>query len=149
MSSPILGINHVQVFVQGMSALSRVDGVHVAEMTMLRGFYDACQLEASAITSFDDLIRSEFSPAHAREVLDNMDLRLEFLRSCVFLGYADGNYTAAERKKVAEFAAELTVDATALAEIEAQVADTLMGQMAPLQNIDAVREVSRKTLPQS
>lgn len=147
MNTPILGINHVQVFVQGMSAVSRVDGVHAAEMAMLRSFYDACQEEAGAMTGFDDLVKSDFSITNAVEVLNTADLRIEFLRSCVFLGYADGNYSGPERSKIADFAAALDVDPARLGEIEAQVADTLMGQMAALQNIDAVREVARKTLP--
>ena len=145
--SPItLGINHVQVFVQGMSTVSRCDGVHPAEMTMLRGFYDACQSDAKALTRFDDLVRNELSLEHARQVLDNLGLRIEFLRSCVFLGYADGSYSKAERAKVQEFATALDVDSPTLADIEAEVADVLMQQMAPLQNIDAVREVARETL---
>lgn len=143
-----LGINHVQVFVQGMSAVSRVDGVQPAETNLLRNFYDACQSEAHAMTGFDDLASQEFSPIHAREVLDTTELCTEFLRSCVFVGYADGKYTATERAKVAEFAADLKVEPGQLKEIEAQVADILMSQMATLQNIDAIREVARKTRPQ-
>jgi len=148
MSNPTLGINHVQVFVQGMSEVSHCDGVHPAEMTMLRGFYDACQRDASAITRFDDLINTPLSLEHARQVLDSGELRTEFLRSCVFLGYADGSYSANERAKIVEFAKALSVETASLNEIEAEVADVLMSQMAPLQNIDAVREVARKTLPQ-
>lgn len=145
--SPItLGINHVQVFVQGMSTVSRCDGVHPAEMTMLRGFYEGCQQDAQALTRFDDLVRNELSLEHARQVLDTPALRVEFLRSCVFLGYADGSYSKAERGKVLEFATALNIDTPTLAEIEAEVADVLMQQMAPLQNIDAVREVARETL---
>lgn len=145
--SPItLGINHVQVFVQGMSTVSRCDGVHPAEMTMLRSFYDSCQSEAHALTRFDDLVKTDLSLEHARQVLDSTELRIEFLRSCVFLGYADGSYSNAERAKVHEFAAALRIEAETVSEIEAEVADVLMQQMAPLQNIDAVREVARKTL---
>ena len=144
-SAPWLGITQVQSMVRGMYDLAKVDGVHQAEMVMLRGFYDECQREAQALTSFDDLIAVPFDLRAACEVLDTQERKTAFIQSCLLLAYADGSYSAAEQAHIRKFAQALQVETATLATLEAQVADTLMQQFASVRNVEALQQVARET----
>ena len=144
---PTLGINHIQVIVRGMYDIAKSDGLHDAELVMLRGFYEDCRRESEALTEFDDLLKIPFDLKEARLILDTDMRKAAFLQSCVMLAYADGNYSAEERTKVREFAAALGVSAPALATIESAVADNLMQQLTKVKNMDALREVAAETMP--
>jgi len=144
-SSPWLGINQIQSMVRGMYELAKVDGVHQAEMVMLRGFYEQCQREAHALTSFDDLIAVPFDLQTAREVLDTPERQTAFVQSCLLLAYADGNYSANEQAQLRKFAQALGVSNEQLATLEAQVSDTLLQQFAGVQNVEALQQLARET----
>ena len=144
-SAPWLGINQVQSMVRGMYELAKVDGVHQAEMVMLRGFYDQCQREAQALTSFDDLIAIPFDLQAAGEVIDTAERKTTFLQSCLLLAYADGSYSSAEQAHIRKFAQALGVDTATLATLEGQVADTLMQQFAGVRNVEALQQVAKET----
>ena len=145
MTTPKLGINQVQSIVRGMYELAKVDGMHPAEMVMLRGFYEQCQREVNALTSFDDLIAVPFDLKAAAEVLDTTERKTAFLQSCLLLSYADGSYSAAEQSHIRTFAQGLGVGSDVLATLEAQVADTLMQQFAGVQNVEALQQVAKET----
>jgi uncharacterized membrane protein YebE (DUF533 family) len=137
-----LDIHHIQSIVRAMHELARADGMHDAERVMLRGFYDACQDEARALTSFDELIRTAFDPKGAKEIFDTPERRAALLQSCLFLAYADGQYTPGERAKVKSFADAVGASAQELAELEGVVADHLMQQISRISNVDALKQVS-------
>jgi len=143
--TPDLGINHVQVIVRAMYAVAKADGVHDAELVMLRGFYDDCARATNALTSFDQLLRIPFDEMEAARILDNDERRSALLQSCVMLAYADGRYSAGERACVRAFADALGMAPAALATLEAAVADSLMAQLAKVSNLDALREVAAET----
>jgi uncharacterized membrane protein YebE (DUF533 family) len=144
-STPWLGINQIQSMVRGMYDLAKVDGVHPAELVMLRGFYDECQREGKALTSFDDLIAVPFDLRAAAEVLDTTERKTAFLHSCLLLAYADGSYSASEQAHIRKFAQALGVGTDILATLESQVSDTLMQQFAGVQNVEALQQVARET----
>jgi tellurite resistance protein len=144
---PTLGINHVQVIVRGMYDVAKADGLHDAELVMLRGFYEDCRREAQALTDFDDLLKIPFDAKEARLILDTELRKAAFLQSCLMLAYADGTYSAKERAKIKELATGIGVAAEALATIETAVADSLMQQLSKVRNVDALREVAAETTP--
>jgi hypothetical protein len=139
-----IGINHVQVMVKGMHELAKSDGLHDAERVMLRDFYTSCRDETGALADFDDLIRRPFDAKEAADVLNTSELRRLFLQSCVLLAYADGKYSAGERKKIAEYGKALGTPAAELAELEALVGDQLLQQVSKIENVDALREVAKE-----
>lgn len=147
--SPVLGINHIQVIVRAMHAVAQLDGVHDAEAVMLRDFYEACQQDTGALTSFAELGRGEFDPEDARRILDTSERKAALLRSCLLLAYADGRYSAAEREKIRGFADALGVDAAELLAMEESVSDQLMQNIARISNVDALRAVAAETAPGS
>lgn len=145
MSSPLppsIELNHVQAIVRAMHAVAQADGVHATELVMLRGFYEACQQEAGALASFEDLIATPFDAVRDGAAFDSAERKAVLLQSCVLLGHADGRYSDGERKAVAGFADALGVPATALAAIEEGIADQLLQQISRIGNTDALREVA-------
>ena len=94
---PDLTIHHIQTIVQALHHLAEIDGVHEAESAMLRDFYDQCQRDGEALTSFDALLSQPFDLAANAEDFRTDDLKIALLNSCLLLAYADGHYGAAER----------------------------------------------------
>ena len=137
-----LNLNQVQVIVQGMYAIAKCDEVHQTELVLLREFYENCRQDSQGLSDFDDLIHQDLDSQRAVHILDNEELRITFLRSCIFLAYADGSYSDKERQCVAQFAKDLQVDAETLAILEQQVGDTLMQNIARIQNVEALKEVA-------
>ena len=142
MSDAPLDLHHVQAIVRAMHEIALADGMHDAERVMLRGFYDSCQQDAGAMTSFNDLISTPFDAAQARDIFDTPARRAALLQSCVLLAYADGKYTEGERAKVKSFADAIGIPAGELALIEGGVSDHLMQQISRISNTDALQQVS-------
>lgn len=142
MSNPVLGINHIQVIVRGMHEVAKLEGVHDAEAVMLRGFYESCQQDTGAMTSFDELCRGGLDLDEARRILDTPDQKAAFLRSCLLLAYADGRYSNEERKLIRSYADALGVPAHATLSLEESVSDQLLQNIARISNVDALREVA-------
>ena len=137
-----LDIHHVQAMVRAMYDLATTDGVHDTERVMLRGFYDACQGDARALTSYDELIGSRFDIATAAEIFDTPERRSALLQSCILLAYADGNYSAGERAKVKAFSDAVGVSAEVLKSLEDAVSDHLLQQISRIGNLDALKQVA-------
>jgi tellurite resistance protein len=137
-----LDLHHIQAMVRAMHELALTDGMHDAERVMLRGFYDSCQQETQALTSFDQLIAGPFDVASARDIFDTPERRAALLQSCVFLAYADGNYSAGERAKVKAIADAVGADALELATCEGLVSDHLLQQISRIGNVDALKQVA-------
>jgi uncharacterized membrane protein YebE (DUF533 family) len=137
-----LDIHHIQAMVRAMHDLALTDGVHDAERVMLRGFYDTCQQDAEALTSFNQLIAAPFDVATAKATFDTPERAAALLQSCIFLAYADGNYSAGERAKVKSYADAVGVSAEALKGLEDSVSDHLMQQISRIENVDALKQVS-------
>ena len=137
-----LDLHHIQAMVRAMHELAKTDGIHDAERVMLRGFYDTCQQDAGALTSFDELIGTPFDAAAAKEIFDTPERRAALLQSCVFLAYADGNYSAGERAKVKSYADAVGASALELATCEGLVSDHLLQQVSRISNVDALKQVA-------
>lgn len=144
---PDLSIHHIQTIVQALYQLAQTDGVHSAERIMLREFYDQCQREGGALTSFDELLAQPFDLADSAEDFNSDDLKIALLNSCLLLAYADGHYTAGEREKIRSYAAILNFSADDLAQLEETVADHLMQQISRISNMEALQEVAQELKP--
>ena len=57
-----LDLPQIQSIVRAMHEVALADGLHDAERVMLRGFYDSCQQDAGALTSFPSKISSRALP---------------------------------------------------------------------------------------
>jgi tellurite resistance protein len=142
LSEAPLDLHHVQAIVRAMHEVALSDGMHEAERVMLRGFYDACQEDARALASFDELIATPFDAAGAKEIFDSRERRAALLQSCILLAYADGKYSEGERRKVLAFAAAVGVSEAELLALEGGVADHLMQQISRIDNLEALKQVA-------
>lgn len=116
MNIPDLDTSQIQIFVQGMGAIARLDN-SAAKAAMLRGYYETWRIRRHEGLPFEALT-GEFSPAHAREILDHTALRHEFINACLFIAYADERYSPAEQTKIAWFADALAVPPPTLDALE-------------------------------
>lgn len=144
---PDLSIHHIQTIVQALYQLAQADGVHSTERVMLRDFYDQCQADGNALTSFDELLAQPFDLADNAEDFHSDDLKIALLNSCLLLAYADGQYTTGEREKIRSYAATLNFSADDLAQLEETVADHLMQQISRISNMEALQEVAQEMKP--
>ena len=141
---PDLDIHHIQTIVQALHQLAETDGVHESEKVMLMGFYQACQDEGRALTSFDALLKQPF------DLQDNVDdfntdaLKIALLNSCILLAYADGHYSVGERQKIREYAALLEFGESDLEQLEETVSDHLMQQISRVKNLEALQAVAQE-----
>jgi len=139
-----LELPQLQAIVRAMYEVALTDGVHDAERVLLRGFYDGIQQDAQALTSFDDLIKVPFDLHAIADTFKTPEQEAALLHSCLLLAHADGNYSTAERNKIASFAVALGVSASDLAQLEDAVSDHLLQQISRITNVDALREVAGK-----
>lgn len=144
LSDTQLDLPHLQFIVRALHDLAETDGIHDIEQVLLRGFYEQCQNEAHALTSFDELTSGPFDPGCCAELFTEEAQRAMFLQSCLLLAYADGTYSAGERAKVAEYARALGVSDESLTTLEEGVRDHLMQQISQIENTDALQEVARE-----
>lgn len=139
-----LELHHLQTIVRAMHDVALTDGLHDAERVMLRGFYDNCQREAAALTSFDDLIGMPFDLGSVAGDFRQPEQKAALLHSCLLLAHADGNYSAGERSKIQAFAGVLGVSAADMDRIEEGVADHLLQQISRISNVEALQEVAKE-----
>lgn len=138
MIASTLDLNSEQsrAFAHGLTALAQTDGIHAAETMLIQDFYGG--------PDFSELIVAPFDAAAAGQLLASDELKRAFLQTCVFLAYADGSYSAAERAKVAAFAEAMGLTGDALKTLEQSVADQLLQEIALIENVDALGEVARE-----
>ncbi|WP_137936012.1 TerB family tellurite resistance protein [Chitinivorax sp. B] len=137
-----LNINHVQLLVRAMHELSLVDGVHDAERVMLNGFYQACQADSQALTTFQELVSVKLDLSALADNFNTPELKRAFLHSCLLLAYADGQYSTTERARIVEYGKALGMMENELAVVEDQVADHLLQQISRIENVAALGEVA-------
>lgn len=139
---PSIELHHLQTIVRAMYAVAQTDGVHDAEKVMLRGFYEACQEESSALATYDNLIATPFDANRDVAAFDTPERKGTLLHSCILLAHADGHYSGGERAKITEIAKAMSVTSDELTAIEDGIADHLLQQISRISNTDALREVA-------
>ncbi|HSI58059.1 MAG TPA: hypothetical protein VLA16_10900, partial [Ideonella sp.] len=143
-AAPQLEMHHIQALVRAMYTLALHDGIHDTERVMLRGFYESCQADTQALTSFEDIVRTPLDESTLPTTFDTPELKTIFVQSCLLLAYADGHYTAGERGQLLGWAKALGLADQQLGALEDGVSDHLMQQIAQVNNTDALREVAAK-----
>lgn len=138
-----LGLNQVQVITRGMYSVAQCEGVHQTELVLLKEFYEACRADVNGLASFDEVIKTSFDAADAKDILNTKELREVFLKSCLLLAYADGVFSDPERERVKSFAKALEIGDDQRADLEDQVRGHLIQQIAQIKNVDALREVAK------
>lgn len=110
-----------EAIARGMFAVARAErGLHEREVKLIQRFYaeviggDAAGLDALAKAS-------DIAPEEVASVLRSAPLKRMFLRTCILLAHADGDYGLTERKVVESYARALQVGPELLAAYERSV----------------------------
>lgn len=122
-----LNLEQATVVAQAMMKVAEAEhGVHEREMAMIEGFFQSCAADAGVSgASFQS---STFDVAQAKEVLNTAALKQVLVRSCLFLGFADGHCSPTERAVVEQIAFGLGMSASELAEADREVKRSLLSQ---------------------
>jgi tellurite resistance protein len=142
---PELDVSALQAeaIARGLYAVALVDGVHERELALISDFYRAASESARA--SAPSIERAgPLEPRDVAQLLVGPDHRELFVKAAFLLAWADGNVSAAERTKIAEYAGVLAVSAATQARLEAEVKDYLLRPLAALSNVEAVSAVAKK-----
>ncbi len=128
----------------GLLAVARADGkLHEREMALVASFYGdvvgGTGANLAALANEPDIEPEVLASGLTREAVSML-----FVKTCILLAYADGEYHAKEKAKVDAFAHALDITDAAIAELEQSVKEYLLGHLAGLANREAALEVAKK-----
>jgi hypothetical protein len=141
---PELDVNALQAeaIARGLYAVAQVDGVHERELALISDFYWSASEGEHAAPSIERV--GGLDPKDVASMLPSAQHRELFVKSAYLLAWSDGQVSAGERAKIAEYAKALDVSAEAQTKLEAQVKDFLMRSLAGLSNVESVSAVAKK-----
>ncbi|ACY17570.1 TerB family tellurite resistance protein [Haliangium ochraceum] len=133
----------VDAIARGLYAVAHADGeVHPGELALIAEFYASC---TSNPADFAALARaSDIEAEDLAGLITRDEVRILFVKTALLMSHADGQYGEGEAACIEKFAAAMGMDKDAVAEIDSQVKDFLMSQLAHLSNVDALVEVAQE-----
>jgi hypothetical protein len=140
---PELDVSALQgeAIARGLYGVAQVDGVHERELALISEFYTAAS-EGERTASIERV--GALEPKDLVPLLPEGKHRELFVKAAFLLAWADGEVSASERAKIADYAKALGVSAHAQVTLEAQVKDFLLRPLAGLSNVEAVTAVAKK-----
>lgn len=135
---------HAEVIARGLMTVARADGaIHEREAAMIRSFLgDATSANSVLLSTLEK--SPDLPPELAATSLPSEELASLFLKSCILLAYADGDYGPKERALIENYARAFRTEPARLGALEAAVKEFLMSQLAHLKNVDAAVQVAKK-----
>jgi uncharacterized tellurite resistance protein B-like protein len=120
-----------------MLSTAHVDGMHPQELALIRRFHD--ESSDLGLPAFDTLAAA---PADASAQLAGISADRAFAEQlvmlCIMTGYADGDFSEAERTHVAGLAARIGIDAGHFAQLHQGVKDSLIQSLSHLPDAASV-----------
>ena len=141
-----LSFEDVKVLTHALLAVARVDGVHDSEMALVREFYDGCTRKGDP--RLEDVAEGPFDPDRAKVTFDTPERAKLFVKSLILMAFADGVYAKAEDELIRSYAEAVNVESSEVDALHQATKDFLMGSLAHIKNIEALREVFAKLDPQ-
>jgi uncharacterized tellurite resistance protein B-like protein len=111
----------IEAFAEGLYRLATVDGVHEAEVKIIREFLE----EAGAAEKLEGLGKTDFDASQLPWALRTEHMRRVFLKTCWALVKSDHEVTDKERALIGEYAEHLGLE-TMLSAIEASAVDAAL-----------------------
>lgn len=140
-----LNFEQVKALARAMLTVARVDGVHDNEMRLVRDFYDGCTRAGDP--RLEEIASGQFDIQTSRHLFHTPELAMMFTKSLILLAYADGHYARAEDDLIRSYASELGLSKDEVDRLMEATKEFLIGGLAHIQNVDALKEVSRKLQP--
>lgn len=140
-----LTFEQVKVLTHALFAVAKVDGVHDNEMTLIREFYESCSRAGDPDLS--DVAGGAFDIERAKACFETDEGKKLFLKSLVLLAFADGKYATVEDDLIREYAEALGVGKEEMDNLHEATKEYLLGSLAHIQNLDALKEVRKRLDP--
>jgi tellurite resistance protein len=140
-----LAFDQVKVLTHAMLAVARVDGVHDAEMRLIREFYEGCSRKGDP--RIEDVARGTFDVASARPLFDTPELARLFVKNLILVALADGQFAAAEGELIRAYAAGLGLAPGDVDALHEATVEYLMSGLVHVRNLEALAEIRRSLLP--
>ncbi len=134
-----LTFEHVKVLTHALLAVARVDGVHDNEMALVREFYESCARAGDP--RLEEVATGRLDIERAKLLFDTPERAKLFTKSLILLAFADGAYAREEDTLIREYATGLGLTGEDVDRLHAATKDFLIGSLAHVKNVDAVREV--------
>jgi tellurite resistance protein len=133
--------DHAEAIARGLIAVAKADGqIHEREAALISDFYSSVTDRPVDMAALE---RAEpVDGAYLAATLPSPELRELFMKTAILLSYADGNYSAAESKVIADFGAAFGIGN--LEHLETQVKEYMLGALNHITNTDAVVEVAKE-----
>jgi uncharacterized membrane protein YebE (DUF533 family) len=143
--SPEIEISESQAeaLARGLIAVAKADGaMHDREAALIAEFFAATTDRVADLAGLGrgTPVDGEYLAA----TLPGAELRKTFLKTAMLLAYADGVYSAAESKLIADFGAALGLGDGDLRDLEQQVKEFMLAQLTGIRNSAAVAEVAKE-----
>jgi hypothetical protein len=131
------------LFARGLFALSRVDGHDEREGMLIKSFWLDINGEADmrALTQLEAAPDIDIKQLAAG--LPRPEMRELFLRTALLLAYADGTYSAPEKKWIEQAAAAMLMQPQ-LKRLDELTRNLMLSQLSHLHNTEATSQVARK-----
>ena len=139
-----MSMKAVVVASKTMLKVAHTDGVHSAEVELIRSFYSS-SVEGSEWPSFDKLLQDSSGDFHVdAQAFANEQEREMIVALCVMTGFADGALSDAERAVVLTIAGDLNITPSRLDDITEFVKDHLLAQLSHLPDAGSVAKVAKE-----
>lgn len=140
-----LNFDQVKVLTHALFAVAKVDGVHDNEMALIREFYESCSRAGDPPLS--DIAGGPFDIELAKPHFESDEHKKLFLKSLVLLAFADGKYATLEDDLIRGYAEALGVGKDDMDNLHEATKEYLLGSLAHIQNLDALKEVRKRLDP--
>jgi uncharacterized tellurite resistance protein B-like protein len=137
-----LTFDQVKAMTRAMLAVARVDGVHDNEMKLIREFYESCARAGDP--RLEEIATGKFDIESARPLFNTPELSKMFIKTMILLGYADGRMAKAEDDLIREWGGKLGLSREEIDHLGEATKEFLLGGLAHVQNVDALKAAARK-----
>ena len=125
-----LSADDANAIVAALYDVAQSDGVHEAELEMIRGFVQVLDADLGAESPTE---LPPMTPAKLAGIITNPQLRRLAVQAAVLLAWADGVFSGAEHARIGEYATALGFSTAEYAAIEGTITSWVQsGNMAPL-----------------
>ena len=126
---------------RGLYAIAHADGLHEREAALVAGFWEEAGGSEKALEELGK--HPPITSAELAQAMPSVELRRLFIKTALLLAFADGQVSGKESELVREFTHKLGLGGE-LADLEGQVKDFLLSQLAHIHNTDALTEIAKK-----
>ena len=138
-----LSVGEAEVMARGLLAVARADGkLHGREAAMVQSFFgEVTGGSGGALAALESAPSIE--PDALSAGLQRPEVARMFVKTCILMAHADGEYHPKERAAIAAYAKALGIADEEVRQLEQSVKEYLVGQLAHLANVEAAAKVAK------